>query len=160
MINKQIQKRQIFLLDYSKIADIHADRLNTAIVKTHQLFPIAATTLHTLNPENLAFLDMITNRFGKLQDIIGAKILPLILELLGETDPTSFIDKLNRLEKLNIINSASWWMELREIRNQITHDYPNNYEQLASDFNKLILFAHELLKVWANLKKYISNLIN
>lgn len=160
MTNKQLHKKQSFLLDYNKIADIHADRLHIAIVKTQKLFPISAKTLHTLDTENLAFLDMITNRFGKLQDIIGAKILPLILELLGETDTASFIDKLNRLEKLNIINSASWWMELREIRNQITHDYPNNYEQLATDFNKLISFATELLAIWANLKKYILTLIN
>lgn len=47
-------------------------------------------------------------------------------------------------------------MELREVRNQITHDYPNSYEQLAADFNKLILFANELLKAWLNLKNYIS----
>lgn len=156
MINKQIPKKQNFLLDYTKIADIHADRLNIAIIKTHKLFPMTSTTLHTLNPENLAFLDMITTRFGKLQDIIGTKILPIVLELLGETDALSFIDKLNRLEKLNIINSANWWMELREVRNQITHDYPNSYEQLAADFNKLILFANELLKAWLDLKNYIS----
>ena len=156
MINKQMTKKQNFLLDYTKIADIHADRLNIAIIKTHQLFPMKSTALHTLSPENLAFLDMITTRFGKLQDIIVTKILPIILELLGETDALSFIDKLNRLEKLNIINSANWWMELREVRNQITHDYPNSYEQLAADFNKLILFANELLKTWLNLKNYIS----
>jgi hypothetical protein len=150
-----INKKKAFLLDYTKITDIHANRLNIAILKTAKLFPINAVALNELNNEELAFLDMVTTRFGKLQDIIGSKIFPLILDLLGENDALSFRDKLNRLEKLNIINDASWWMNLREIRNQITHDYPDNYELLSMNFNKLIPFAKKLLIIWEDLKKYI-----
>ena len=150
-----INKKQAFLLDYIKITDIHANRLNIAILKTAKLFPINAVAFNELNNEELAFLDMVTTRFGKLQDIIGFKIFPLILDLLGENDALSFRDKLNRLEKLNIINNASWWMKLREIRNQITHDYPDNYELLSMNFNKLIPFANKLLILWEDLKKYI-----
>ena len=41
---------------------------------------------------------MMTTRFGKLQDIIGSKIFPLILNLLEE-DAVAFIDKLNKPNK-------------------------------------------------------------
>ena len=40
MINQNENKKHIFLLDYTKIADIHANRLNIAILKTAKLFPI------------------------------------------------------------------------------------------------------------------------
>ena len=142
-------------MDYTKITDIHANRLNIAILKTAKLFSINAVAFNELNNEEFAFLDMVTTRFGKLQDIIGSKIFPLILDLLGENDALSFRDKLNRLEKLNIINNASWWMNLREIINQITLDYPDNYELLSMNFNKLIPFAKKLLILWEGLKKYI-----
>lgn len=155
MINQNENKKHVFLLDYTKIADIHANRLNIAILKTAKLFPINSVSLSELNNEDLAFLDMITTRFGKLQDIIGSKIFPLILDVLGENDALSFRDKLNRLEKLNIINNASWWMNVREIRNQITHDYPDNYDLLSMNFNKLIPFVKQLLVIWEDLKKYI-----
>ena len=155
MINQNENKKHVFLLDYTKIADIHANRLNIAILKTAKLFPINAVSLSELNNEDLAFLDMITTRFGKLQDIIGSTIFPLILDILGENDVLSFRDKLNRLEKLNIIHNAAWWMNLREIRNQITHDYPDNYDVLSMNFNKLIPVVKQLLVIWEDLKKYI-----
>ena len=155
MINQNENKKHVFLLDYTKIADIHANRLNIAILKTAKLFPINAVSLSELNNEDLAFLDMITTRFGKLQDIIGSKIFPLLLDVLGENDVLSFRDKLNRLEKLNIIHNAAWWMNLREIRNQITHDYPDNYDVLSMNFNKLIPVIKQLLVIWEDLKKYI-----
>ena len=100
------------------------------------LTPLSASSLANSAIEDVAFLDLLTTRFGKLQDVIGAKIFPFILDILGE-DASTFRDKLNRLEKLGIIKSANWWMQLREIRNLITHDYPDDYEQLATHFNQL-----------------------
>lgn len=151
-------KKIDFLLNYRKIADIHAARLNNAILKTAELFPLTANSLSMLTDEQLAFLDMITTRFGKLQDLIGVKIFPLILELLGENDVLSFRDKLNRLEKLHIIDNANWWMNLRETRNQITHNYPDDYDLIANDFNLLLPIAKELLIFWNKLKEYLLNL--
>lgn len=43
MINKKLNNKRTFLLDYTKIADIHADRLNIAILKTYHLLRINIT---------------------------------------------------------------------------------------------------------------------
>jgi len=45
-------------------------------------------------------LDQFSTRFGKLQDLMGAKLFPGVLELTKEPgELKAFIDKLYRLEK-------------------------------------------------------------
>ncbi|MFO1257725.1 MAG: hypothetical protein U1E78_04840 [Gammaproteobacteria bacterium] len=150
-------KKYQHLKDYEKVADIHARRLSAAVNKTQFLFPFTPESLSLLQDEQVALLDMMTTRFGKLQDIIGVKIFPIILDILGENAP-SFRDKLNSLEKLGVIDDAQWWMEMREIRNQITHDYPENYNVLSADFNKMLPFVQGLIVFWEKLKIYIGTL--
>ncbi len=143
------------LVDYVKIADIHAARLKVALAQFTHLMPISAEGLSKLPVEQVAFLDMMTMRFGKLQDIIGVKIFSLILDLLGE-DAGPFVDKLNKLEKLGYIDDVNWWMDLREIRNQIMHDYPEDYEAIALHLSMLSTKANELLMFWDGLKNKIA----
>ena len=100
---------------------------------------------------------MMTTRFGKLQDIIGSKIFPIILNLLEE-EAVAFIDKLNKLEKLGYIDDANWWIELREIRNKIAHDYPDDHDLICSHLCVFILKAAELIEFWQKLKTKIARL--
>jgi hypothetical protein len=45
--------------------------------------------------------------FGRLQDAIGTRLLPAMLQLTQEwRDNEPFIDKLNRAEKLGMLPSA------------------------------------------------------
>lgn len=64
----------------------------------------------------------------KIQDKLGAKLFRhLLIELREIDDPsTTMIDILNRLEKLRIIDDVKDWDRLREIRNSITHEYPQD----------------------------------
>ena len=100
---------------------------------------------------------MMTTRFGKLQDIIGSKIFPIILNLLEE-EAVAFIDKLNKLEKLGYIDDANWWIELREIRNKIAHDYPDDHDLICSHISAVIVKAAELIEFWQKLKTKIARL--
>jgi hypothetical protein len=150
-------KKKLFLNDYVEIANIHAARLTEALNEVLKFYPTTSSMFANFTKEDIAYLDMLTYRFGKLQDILGTKIFPLILESLSE-DALSFIDKLNRLEKLNIIDDANWWVELRITRNQITHDYPNDYELLSDHFNSIIPKIKQLLSSWKNLQLYIAKL--
>ncbi len=150
----------MYLQDYIKIANIHADRLKIALDKLESLLPITLKTFSIISPEQLGLFDMLTTRFGKLQDTIGARIFSMILESLLETsggETLTFIDKLNRLEKIDYLDDANWWIELRDIRNQLTHDYPDS-ALLCDHLNKLIPIAHELLNYWASLKEKIKKL--
>ena len=145
-----------FMQQGQKTANIHAARLEAACFKIQALLPFNENTFKKLKDEQIAWLDMLTTRLGKLQDIIGSKIFPLILDILGEND-LSLTDRLNKLEKLHIIQNAHWWMELREIRNQITLDYPDSYDLLSTH---LFPYAKALLTEWHTLQSKISNLLS
>ena len=150
-------KQRSFLAYYANIADIQSTRLKDALIQVNKLLPLSPAVLANLPADKLAFLDMLTTRFGKLQDIIGSKIFPIILNLLEE-DAVAFIDKLNKLEKLGYIEDANWWIELREIRNKIAHDYPDNHDLICSHISVVIVKAAELIEFWQKLKTKIARL--
>ena len=150
-------KQRSFLAYYANIADIQSTRLKDALIQVNKLLPLFAAVLANLPTDKLAFLDMMTTRFGKLQDIIGLKIFPIILNLLEE-DAVAFIDKLNKLEKLGYIEDANWWVELRGIRNKITHDYPDDHDLICSHISVVIVKATELIEFWQKLKTKIARL--
>lgn len=138
-------KQRSFLAYYANIADIQSTRLKDALIQVNKLLPLFAAVLANLPTDKLAFLDMMTTRFGKLQDIIGLKIFPIILNLLEE-DAVAFIDKLNKLEKLGYIEDVNWWVELREIRNKIAHNYPDDHDLICSHISVVIVKAAELIE--------------
>lgn len=144
-------KKAIILSDYIKIADIHATRLKEALKQSSYFMPLSPEHLEALPITQLAILDTMTMRFSKLQDVIGSKIFALILDALKEEEG-AFIDKLNRLEKLGYIDSANWWVELREIRNQVMHDYPGDYAIIVAHLVVFIEKINELLLFWDALK--------
>lgn len=128
------------------ICERHAERLRWAMATLEPLFPITPGGLADLSDVQLAVVDQFIMRFSKLQDAMGAKLLPGILELTKEPGsfPT-FIDKLNRLEKIGAIPSASEWLQFREMRNQFSHDYPDDPVIQASQLNKALELSHHLL---------------
>jgi hypothetical protein len=74
------------------------------------IFPIDIKTYKGLTPEQISWTDQLIYRFSQLQDTIGNKLFPLILDGLGEYAPNMpFIDILNSLEKLSIIESTEQW---------------------------------------------------
>jgi len=80
-------------------------------------------------------VDAFVSRFGRLQDTVSDKLLPHYLSMLGE--PTgAAIDNLNRAEKLGLIGSTDIWMALRNLRNQMVHEYIEDRDQLANALNK------------------------
>lgn len=149
--------KKLTILDYAAIADIHAQRLVSALDYVSTWIPVTPDGLRTMPIDKLAFLDMMAIRFKKLQDVIGAKIFALLLDLLGE-DALSLIDKLNRLERLGYIDDASWWMGLRELRNLVMHDYPDDYEVLCEHLVLLQRKSNELIRYWSKLKTQINTL--
>lgn len=67
-------------------------------------------------------LDAFVARFSRLQDTIGDKLIPAILELLGENRGPA-VDNLDKAEKFGWIDSADEWMLYRRLRNQMIHEY-------------------------------------
>jgi len=100
--------------------------------------------------EAIKTLDSFIYRFSKIQDYMGEKLFPAVLDMLGEYKSSlSFKDILNKLERLEIIPSANKWMNYREIRNTLTHEYPDKENELIEGI-KLALSAYQEIKTIYN----------
>jgi hypothetical protein len=140
--------------------DVHMARMEMALKHISKLIPFTSEKLAHLADEDLGFLELLTSRLAKLQDTIGQKIFPNMLILLEEDiSGKSFIDILNKLEKLGFLESAEKWKQIREIRNAIAHDYPDNPDLVATNLNQAINIAYELLNYWQRLKRIIQQQI-
>lgn len=138
---------------------IHLKRMNFALSKLKKFLPITSDNYFSLDDDTVGFLDQYIFRFSKAQDLIGSRIFPLILHVLAEpVEDKAFIDILNRMEKLNIIDSAQNWIELRKIRNEITHEYPSNLKERIEGINILVenftVFQQILARCSRLLEKY------
>jgi len=110
--------------------------------------PFSGESLDGLNDMDLAVLDQFSTRFSKLQDVMGMKLFPAVLELTKEHgELVAFIDKLNRLEKIGAIHSVSEWLVLREMRNAFSHEYPEDADIQAAIINKSFSLADQLLGI-------------
>ncbi len=67
-------------------------------------------------------VEAFVGRFSRMQDTLGDKLLPILLTSLGERT-ASAIDNLDRAERLGWITSADEWMTIRNLRNQMVHEY-------------------------------------
>jgi len=124
----------------------HAGRLAWAMSTLAKLRPLTPDKLEHLTAIDLAVLDQFVVRYSKLQDAMGAKLLPAVLDLTQEQGVTNtFVDKLNRLEKIGAIDSARRWQRFREMRNQFAHDYPDDPEIQTTLLNKAFDLAQELI---------------
>jgi len=106
------------------------------------------------NKEKIKTIDAFIFRFIKLQDFMGEKLFKELLRRIGEyKDNMSMIDILDRLEKLEIIENSDDWLDSRIIRNQLTHQYPNNTKDIVNGL-KLSL------KIFKKLEKYLISINN
>jgi hypothetical protein len=76
-------------------------------------------------------VDAFVARFGRLQDTVGDKLLPAILTWLAEPIGP-FIDNLARAERLGWIRSGADWLDSRQLRNFMIHEYVRDMDLLAS----------------------------
>jgi len=138
-----------------EICEIHAERLRWAMATLAKHMPIAPQDLPQLSPLDLAVFDQFIVRYSKLQDMMGAKLLPGVLAVTQEEGTLdTFIDKLNRLEKIGALKSANHWIKLREMRSQFAHDYPEDPEIQSALLNKAFQLAQEMLEVFAEIKAF------
>ncbi len=75
-------------------------------------------------------IDAFVARFGRLQDTLGARLLPALLRALGE--PVGpLLDDLDRAERFGWIESVDRWMEARALRDRLVHDHVEDPARLA-----------------------------
>jgi len=98
-------------------------------------------------------LNTLIFRFSKLQDLLGNKIFRTFLDynniILAET---GFFHILKLLEKEQIIDIDTW-SELRELRNTIAHDYPEELTEVLEAINLYISKSNILIDITQKIEK-------
>lgn len=87
------------------------------------------------SPELAERVDAFGARFGRLQDGIGHKLIPELRRLLLEP-PAAALDNLNRMEKLGLLTSVDDWVEARNLRNRLVHEYLRDSGDFAAALNR------------------------
>ncbi|RLD78914.1 MAG: toxin-antitoxin system antitoxin subunit [Bacteroidetes bacterium] len=137
--------------------DLHHERMMFAYNNLESLFPLNKETYKNLLPEKVSLTDQLIYRFSKLQDTMGNKLFRLILEGLEEDiSSMPFIDILNKLEKLNLLDDHSEWLVLRETRNQVAHEYPFLQDELIEGLNELYIQTSYLSGIWQKMKGIVE----
>lgn len=136
-----------------EICDKHILRINEALKELSDILPLTAESYASLDSEQIRCLDQFIFRFFKLQDAMGAKIFRYLLEYLDE-DVTALPmrDILNRLERFRILPDANEWVYIRELRNEIAHDYPLMENDVVHILNELLSKTEVLFGIYEKMK--------
>jgi len=133
----------------------HAKRMQWAKDTLQLHVPFSGANVTALSNLDHAVLEQFTTRFSKLQDAMGAKLFPGLLDLVKEpSDSLTFVDKLNRLEKLGVLDSTAHWLLMREMRNQFAHDYPMESDVQAALLNRAFSLADDLVATFNQIETF------
>ena len=110
---------------------------------------------NTLKPEEKAILDAYLKRFSSIQDFLGAKIFSLLLDVAG-INSSKMSEVLYYIEKEEIIDSLENWIELREVRNELEHDYPEELEEALVDLKFCIDSFEKIESYYLNSLKFAN----
>ena len=136
----------------------HIQRINSATKKMSNTMPLDADKYVNLSDDEVEHIDQFLFRFSKLQDAIGQKLFKVLLLLSEEDiDALTFIDILNKLEKIGILN-ANEWRELRRDRNDLAHNYDDEPEEMAYTINKLYKKKEILFKIFYSVEEYYKKM--
>jgi hypothetical protein len=97
-------------------------------------------------------IDAFVSRFGRLQDFLGEKLIPVFANLLSET-PKSMLDVLSFAEKMEWLEDAEAFISARKLRNLLVHEYMED----PTIFLDALFSAHKASKLLLTL---VSNLEN
>ncbi|MCB0351673.1 MAG: nucleotidyltransferase substrate binding protein [Bdellovibrionales bacterium] len=106
--------------------------------------------IHSKNPEDLETYEALVSRFSRVTDIFISKYLRTVALNDDPAYSGALKDWVNYAEKKGVISSASTWMQIRELRNKIAHEYATR--DLAQIFTQVIEHTPFVL----DLKRHIS----
>lgn len=147
------QRMRIYLGE----CDQHAAVLAEGLAELQPWLPLTASAVQTLSKVQLRVLDQVSYRFTKLQDSMGQKVLPAILDLAQEpiAPDATFAEKLNWLERIGALPAAEEWKHLRIARNALAHEYPDDPELRASAANRFLDGAMRLNALYTGVGGYL-----
>ena len=135
----------------------HFHYLFEAMESLHPSYPFQGNLFEQLNSLEVRSIDQFILRFSKVQDAMGLRLFPAVLAVIQEDfEEKPMIDKLNRLEKLGYLHDARQWQTLRNVRNQLTHEYPDDPQKNAANLNLAFRSAIPLYQMYEKLIDVLS----
>jgi len=124
---------------YIEEAFLHLQRANEALMEIKDYE----------NPSKIErfAMEVVVFRFSKLQDLLGQKIFRTYLEEIGfSTTGVSFDVILKELQKAGVIDIDRWAL-MRELRNAIAHEYPEDEESQLKNFRLAAKYLQEMEEI-------------
>ena len=101
--------------------------------------------------------DSLTSRFSRLSDIIVQKIIRTI-DIINIEDTGTMRDRLNRAEKNGLISSVDEFVEIRKLRNDITHEYIP--EEMKNIYKQVMNYVEVLFDTVIRINHYCKEKYN
>lgn len=125
----------------------HLEALHDALNDMEQR-PLTVSAYAHLSKTDRRLLDQFAYRYTRLQDDMGMRLMPAILQVLGEdVAAMPALDRFARLEQIGWLSTADEWNTLRQIRNQFAHDYPDDAAERFARLQAAITAAWQMIAV-------------
>ena len=152
-----LQKKKLFSI--LQECDKHLLRINSSYQKLP--LPINKEEYDNISEDDITNLDQFLFRFTKLQDAIGKKLFKNILLYLEEDiSNIAFIDLLNKLEKLGFLIDKNIWLELRNMHNDLTHEYEDDPDSATAILNGIYNQKPILEEIYIHIKNKLNILFD
>ena len=153
-----IQDRLFLITQLIKVTEKEARYLTRTANRLNEL-NINLSWVESLDNNDLhsEMLDAFVSRYGRLQDTLGDKLLPAMLR--GSLEKTgSQLDNLLRAEKLGWIESTQIWIEMRELRNRLVHEYIESPSNLLSALQQALKCVTILTETQDRMANYVKTI--
>lgn len=141
------QRKFDLLRDEVALMDKAANHLRFSLQRC-----VAIQGKNSYSPQELERFESLASRFARLSDLVIQKMFCLIDQLDLENQKT-VRDRINNAEKKGLIKSSETFVEIRELRNSIAHEYEE--ETMRKLFNAVITYCPDLLDAVNNIQDYI-----
>jgi len=136
---KKAESHYVALRDYKALIDKMQNSMS--VFESHVYVDLMT--------EQKAVLDAYLKRFSSIQDFLGAKVFPLMLDVAG-LSITKMSEVLSEVEREGIIDSISNWIELRDVKNELEHDYPDELEDALEDLKFCVECFYKIESYYKN----------
>ncbi len=137
--------------------ETNAQALREALEDLRPNVKESLSELENLDKTTRRILDQFAYRFTRHQDDMANLLIPAILQNMAEdVRSMAAIDRFNRLEQLEWLDSSEEWLEMRRVRNEFTHDYPGKLSERTSKLSEAIKVSYRLMEIFDHLKVKIK----
>lgn len=116
-MNDRREKLENLLMDSMHLLDSSQSTLLKSLDKCRHIGLKKAYSF-----EEFESFDSLTSKFARTADIFTQRVLTTLFKILRE-EAVTFVDKAHLAEKLSLVPSADELLAIRDLRNQIAHEY-------------------------------------